>query len=87
MMRPGPARLAGQLCPGGYVLHVYGLPGLRLLWADAVNVHNVERQALDAVAVADAAGCHETVHVAYDGDTGRRLDVAEWLAILWDART
>lgn len=86
MIRPGPARLAERLNPGGYVLHLYGLPGARLVWADVVSHHDVDAKAAAGARAVVEAGCEAAVHVAFDGDTGKRLTLAEWLTVVWDAR-
>lgn len=86
MILPGPASLAGQLNPGGYVLHLYELPGGRLVWADVVSAHDIVAKATEAADAADRSRSPGVVHVAYDGDTGKRLTLAEWLAVVWDSR-
>jgi hypothetical protein len=78
LIRPGPARLAAGLSPGGWVIHVYSGWDGRLLTsdvlrpADALTMRlHAERMGDDAAAAArDPAEPLVLVH--YDGDTGMR---------------
>lgn len=74
-MRPGPARLAPHLAPGGYVAHVYGVDDGRLVYAATIQPGDD----LEAAAIRDADAATAMLNageamclVLFDGDTGER---------------
>jgi hypothetical protein len=60
------------------VVHIYDQAGV-LVWSGAMSECDIEAMATAAAAATDAAGAVVTVHVAYDGDTGERYSVRDWL--------
>ena len=84
MTRPGPSSIAPLACPGGVVFHVYGVPSCVLLierrsanYADAAGHALVDAEFVDTLRAytGDDAVCV----VAYDGDTGERMDLRDIL--------
>ena len=84
MIHPGPIEIEPMQCPGGVVIHVYGVPSGVLL--------NTSAAASTAEACFNAGIDHMVAErqrpemdngfclVAYDGDTGRRFTADEWMA-------
>ena len=82
LIRPGPSSIDAGEYPGGVVIHVYGVPSLRLLHTSKARTG--AEAALNAGADADAALAAlppdtALCLVGYDGDTGRRYRQGEWL--------
>lgn len=83
MIRPGPPSIAPDSCPGGVVIHIYGLrpdvEGPVLLLVSRVGLDGVEAMAeADALAAERLAGGGPLILVGYDGDTGRRYTPDAW---------
>ena len=82
-VQPGPRAIGPLSCPGGVVIHVYGVPSGELLSvSDADSLHMAAYQAgLDHERA--AARLPETDEgfclVAFDGDTGHRFSAEDWL--------
>lgn len=75
-VRPGPARLERNRCPGGIVVHVYAVPSGRLLLVAHLSPNDPIEQlaAADVRATFDALAADEdgVCLVAFDGDSGER---------------
>lgn len=80
MMRPGPITIPAGEAPGGVVFHVYDGAGT-LLAVDQVGPgDDVQAHAERAADVTNLE--HDVdvvVLVAYDGDTGARFTLDDWL--------
>ena len=86
MYRPGPPSLHPGLCPGGWVIHVYGLRSGRLVGLTRVGPDVCPLDQLDGEAerfadetVANADPGDGFVIVCYDGDSGARSPVPGFL--------
>ena len=79
VVSPGPDRIAPSSSPDGVVVHVYAVPTEELLVErrlqhdDAVDVAG-RADSLLAWTLANAVGVDGVCLVAYDGDTGERMD-------------
>lgn len=84
MIYPGPLEIDPLQCPGGVVIHVYGVPSGTLLNESAAlssaeaafNAGKDHDNASNRLPAGDEGYCL----VAYDGDTGRRFSADEWMA-------
>lgn len=78
VIRPGPLSIDPGVAPGGVVIHIYGVPSGRLL-TDSTVTNPAHVQAI-AEADADRANVNADDDddglclVAYDGDTGERME-------------
>lgn len=79
VIRPGPAYLEAGRAPGGIVLRVYNVPDGTLMLERCLSRMDdletlAERDSAFVFAVTD-----ECCLVAYDGDTGMRMNLADVL--------
>jgi len=82
MILPGPSEIEPGQCPGGVVVHVYGVPSGTLLNTSmaatepmaAYNAGADYREAERNLPDGDVAFCL----VAYNGDDGHRFTAVDW---------
>jgi hypothetical protein len=75
VIRPGPRSLAAGVNPGGVVVHVYSVPTGKLLRVQQLQP-DMTGAALAAMAADAASFSRQVCLVAYDGDTGGRIDLS-----------
>ena len=83
LIQPGPQAIGPLSCPGGVVIHVYGVPSGTLLTvshADSLHMaaYNAGLDGERAEARLPATD-HAFCLVGFDGDTGRRFTADEWV--------
>lgn len=82
--QPGPQQIEPRSCPGGVVIHVYGVPSGKLLsesTGDSLQWAAFRAGADHDVAAANLPTTDEGFClVAFDGDSGRRFTQDEWLS-------
>jgi hypothetical protein len=78
MIHPGPPFLERDVVPGGVILRCYSVPDQTLIFeqhlTDPCDVEAMAEQGADAAAKHGAAN---VCLVAYDGDSGERLPLAD----------
>jgi hypothetical protein len=74
-VRPGPPSILPRSAPGGVVVHGYDVPSQRLLFVQGIEPGaNVDKAAGDNAGRSWPVAEEGVCLVAYDGDTGERMD-------------
>lgn len=73
---PGPSSIDPDQCPGGVVIHHYAVPSQELILVSHITMFADARQVADTNR-AQLAGFDAICLVAYDGDSGERMEWPE----------
>lgn len=80
-VRPGPDRIEPGQCPDGVVIRVYAVPSGTLVIEQKLGPDDdIEGAAIAAAILAEGSDGWAACLVAFDGDSGERASLREWLA-------